>query len=322
MNIILFSIIVLVSTDMVTKRDVVLELHKPCRKKFIRRKVIMISMDDHWQIDLVEMGAYSKENKGYKFLLTIIDTFSKCAWAVPIKNKTGVEVTTAMESVFDNSKRIPKNMQSDDGKEFFNKYFQTLMHKYKINHYSTYSSLKASIVERFNRTLKHLMWIEFSVNGNYRWIDKIDMLLHKYNNTYHRTIMMRPAEVNKTNEKSLLSTVYNRIKTTTQPKFQIGDSVRISKYKHVFEKGYTPNWTTEVFGIRKIQFTNPITYLLEDYERNPIKGSFYELELAKPKNPNVFLVEKILKKRGDMVLVKWLGFSSAHNSWIKNKDII
>lgn len=282
----------------------------------------MISMDDHWQIDLVEMGAYSKENKGYKFLLTVIDTFSKYSWAIPIKNKTGIEVTTAMKSIFDKSERIPKNIQSDDGKEFYNKSFQQLMQNYKINHYSTYSSLKASIVERFNRTLKNMMWTEFSVNGNYQWITIIKMLVYKYNNTYHKTIKKAPAKVNNSNEENLLSTVYKHIKATPQPKYKIGDFVRISKYKHLFEKGYTPNWSTEIFTIRKIQLTNPITYLLKDYEGNPIKGGFYEVELAKPKNPNIFLVEKILKRRGNMVFVKWLGFSDDHNSWINKKEII
>ena len=150
-----------------SKRQVIEELHKPARKNFKRRRVVIKGLDDLWQADLVEMGAYSSDNKNHCLLLTIIDTFSKYAWGIPIKNKIGAEVTAARQSVF-NDGRIPKNLQTDDGKEFFNKSFQNLMNKYGVNHYSTYSVLKASIVERFNRTLKSMMWKEFSMNGTYR----------------------------------------------------------------------------------------------------------------------------------------------------------
>ena len=303
------------------KRQVVNELHKPARKNFERRHVVIKGLDDLWQADLVEMGVYSSENKKHRFLLTIIDTFSKYAWAIPIKSKTGIEVSAAMQSVF-NEGRIPKNLQTDDGKEFFNKHFQNLMNKHKINHYSTYSSLKASIVERFNRTLKALMWKEFSVNGSYRWFDMIENLVHKYNNTKHRTIKMCPHDVKTSNEKYLLATVYNHIKLVNKSKYHVGDHVRISKYKHVFEKGYTPNWIAEIFKIKAIKNTNPTTYLLEDYEGHPIKGGFYEMELTKVKYPNHYLVQRVLKSRGDEVFVKWLGFSSKHNSWINKNDVL
>lgn len=298
------------------------ELHKPARKNFPRRRVIIKGIDDLWQIDLVEMCTYESENKGYRYLLTIIDTFSKYAWAVPIKSKTGVNVTNAMIDVFRDG-RIPNNIQSDDGNEFFNKNFQKLMGIHKINHYSTFSPLKASIVERFNRTLKNLMWKEFSMNGNYKWIGNvIKNIVKKYNNNYHRTIKMSPIQVNADNEKKLLSTVYNNIKVAGVAKYKVGEHVRISKYKHVFEKGYTPNWTTEIFTIRKVVITNPVTYLLKDYQFNDVKGGFYEVELLKVGDTKLYLVEKILKYSGNKVFVKWLGFSNDHNSWINKKDVL
>lgn len=133
---------------------------------------------------------------------------------------------------------------------------------------------------------------------------------------------MRPVDVTKTKEQKLLSTAYNLIKVTQKPRYQIGDFVRISKYKHVFEKGHTPNWTTEIFKIRKIQLTNPVTYLLEDYKGDPVKGGFYELELGKSKSPTLFLVEKIVKRKGNKVYVKWLGFDTKHNSWINKNDVL
>lgn len=140
-----------------SKRNVVQELHKPARRHFIRRRVVIKGLDDLWQADLVEMIPYNRENNKHNYLLTVIDTFSKYAWAVPLKNKSASSATAAMKSISDSSHRMPENLQTDDGKEFFNKIFQDLMRTHNINHYSTYSTLKASIVERFNRTLKEKM---------------------------------------------------------------------------------------------------------------------------------------------------------------------
>lgn len=299
-----------------SKREVIEELHKSARKNFKRRRVIMKGIDDLWQGDLVDMSTYSRQNRGYNYLLTVIDAFSKKAWVIPLKNKSGLNVTEAMQKIL-NEGRICKNFQSDFGTDFFNEHFEALMKKYKINHYSVYTHIKACIIERFNRTLKSAMWKEFSMNGSYRWIDMIYELCHTYNNTIHRTIKMKPSDVNSANEANLLKNVYNfREQSDVSRKFQVGDSVRISKYKHMFEKGYTPNWTSEIFKISSIQYTHPWTYLLKDTLDKPIKGGFYEYELQKVKHPDICLIEKILKTKGTQVYVKWLGHSAEHNSWI------
>lgn len=223
-----------------SKRQVVEELHKPARRNFKRRHVIIKGYDDLWQADLVEMIPYSSQNKGFNYLMTVIDTFSKFAWAIPMKNKKGITVAKGMEQIFMDSSRTPKNLQTDDGNEFFNKTFNSLMRKFKINHYSTFSSLKASIVERFNRTLKEKMWKEFSFNGSYKWINIYKKLLHDYNHSFHKTIKCYPADVTKKNSKSILPLFKSKKREIVKQKFKVGDKVRISKYKHVFEKGYTP----------------------------------------------------------------------------------
>lgn len=304
-----------------SRRQIINELHKPARKNFRRRQVVIKGIDDLWQADLVDMSTYSPENQGFHFLLTVIDTFSKYAWTIPVKNKKGEEVTKVMKSIFYQG-RVPKYLQTDNGKEFFNKPFQKLMRKFNINHYTTFSALKASIIERFNRTLKSMMWKEFSMNGNYRWIGMLDKLTNKYNATKHRTINMRPIDVGPHNEIHLLSTVYKKAKVKSKPKYKVGAHVRISKHKHVFEKGYTPNWSTEIFKVHEIKKTEPRTYILQDYQGNIIQGGFYEPELLSAKYPDIYLVEKILKRRGNRVLVKWLGFPSKDNTWIDIKDVI
>ena len=305
-----------------SRQDIVEELHRPARRNFKRRNFITKGINDFWQIDLVEMIPYSHQNKGFKYILTIIDTFSKFAYAQPIKNKTAISVTKAMEKVLEESKETPNLIQSDNGREFFNNYFQNLMNNYNIKHYSTFTHMKAAICERFNRTLKNKMWKMFTKQGNYKWLENLQKLIHEYNNTKHSKIKMKPSEVNKKNEKKILNTVYKKIKLINKNMFKIGDFVRVSKMKNIFQKGYTPNWSTEIFKISKINLYNPLTYVLEDYQGNRIKGGFYGEELQLAKHPNVYLVEKILRKKGDKVLVKWLNFDKTHNSWINKKDVI
>ncbi|XP_011687452.1 PREDICTED: uncharacterized protein LOC105449765 [Wasmannia auropunctata] len=133
---------------------------------------------------------------------------------------------------------------------------------------------------------------------------------------------MRPIDVTSTNADKLLTTAYSHVKIAASARFKVGESVRVSKFKTTFEKGYTPNWTTEIFKIIKVQKTNPVTYLLEDYRGKPVAGGFYEYELHRVANPNVYLVEKVLRKRGDDVYVKWLGFDNSHNSWIHKDNVL
>lgn len=303
------------------KRQIVNEIHRYARKNFERRKTDMIGIADTYQIDLVEMIPYARSNHDFKYILTAIDIFSKFAWAVPIKTKKGKDVTRAMSSILDTSP-VPRNIHSDMGKEFYNAEFQQLMQRYGINHYSTFSTKKAAIVERFNRTLKNKMWRELHYNGSYKWIDLLDDIIDIYNHTKHRTIKMRPCDVNSDNEKDLLHSVYiykNMLPLKHQ--FKVGDFVRISKYRSVFQKGYEPQWTTEIFSIAKVRATNPVTYLLRDYQGNEIEGGFYGPELQKVKYKDAYLVEKIVKKRGNRIFVKWLGFKDDHNSWIDINDL-
>lgn len=307
------------------KRSVVNELHASARKKYKRRRVIIKGLTDLFQADLVEMIPYSKANGNFKYILTVINAFSKYGWAVPLKNKTGKEVTRAMETILsEKRKNIPKNLQTDNGKEFYNEDFKKLMSRYHINHYSSFSNLKSSIVERFNRTIKEKMWKEFSMQGNYRWLELLPKLILDYNNQVHRTIGMKPSEVNNRNASTLLKTVYNYIKIVDPytKKFNVGDHVRVSKHRHAFTKNYTPNWSNEVFTIHSVRNTFPTTYLLKDASNEKIMGGFYREELQKVKYPDVYLVEKVLRRKGNQVFVKWLGLGPSHNSWISKTNVL
>lgn len=303
------------------KIQLVNELHKPIRKNFKRRRTIIKGFDDLWQSDLCQLQQFMKNNKNYKYILVVIDCFSKYVWTKPLKTKTGVEVTESFETILKEAKgRKPMNLQTDQGKEYYNTHFKTLLKKYTINHYSTFSITKAAICERVIRTLKEKLFKYFSLNGTYRWIDILPEIVHNYNNQRHSTTGFKPLEVKKSNEKQILNTAYRHLKVVAARKFRKGDLVRISKAKHVFEKGYTPNYTTEVFKIDRIKITDPTTYILKDLQDRPIRGSFYEAELQKTTQPDVYLVERILRRKEGKVYVKWLGFDNSHNSWIDDTN--
>lgn len=298
------------------------ELHKPARRKYTRRKVTLKGISDLFQADLVEMGAYARENQGMKYILTMINCFTKFAFAVPLKSKSGVDVAHALEPIL--KKHPMKHLQTDQGKEFFNRHVNAVVKKYKVNLYSTYSDLKASIVERFNRTLKERMWKMFTARGSHEWVSLLPGLLKRYNNTVHSTIKMKPKDVRQKHVKDILTLLNNKGRTkdvSKQAKFKVSDTVRISRYKRIFTKGYLPNWTNEVFKIYAIKPTKPLTYILEDHNGEILKGGFYQEELSKSNTGDVYLIDKVLKRRGDKVLVRWLNFDKKADSWIKASEI-
>lgn len=307
------------------KRQIVNEIHKNAMKNFPRRHVIQKDIDDLWQADLIDMQNISSCNKNYNYILVVIDTFSKYAWAVPLKNKDKNSVSNAFNKILYTQNRCPKNLQTDLGTEFYNDKFKDICRQYSINHYSTFSTKKASIVERFIRTIKSYLYKEFNYKGNYRWIDRtLDDAIEIYNHKKHRTIGMAPNDVDATNKLMLLKRYgeMNTINKKTKIKLKKGDFVRISKHKGCFEKGYTPNWSTELFQIQTIKKTCPTTYLLIDTKKQPILGSFYVQELQKTRLSDIYLVEKVLRRKGDKIFVKWLGLPSNENSWIHKMNVL
>ena len=166
-----------------------------------------------------------------------------------------------------------------------------------------------------------MMWKYLYSKGTYDWIDVLDKLVENSNNTKHGSILMKPKDVNKTNENAVWITLYgSAFGELPLPKFRIGDTVRVSRYKSVFGKGYEANFTEEIFKVTKVFRGNPTVYELEDHEGEPTIGKFYEEELSPvKKKDDVYRVEKILRKKNGMALVKWKGYDS--RSWVPLKDI-
>ena len=169
--------------------------HKDTKRKFERNRVVVGTIDQQWQIDLMDMQNVQKQNKKYKYILTVIDVFSKYGWAIPSKSKTGHDISAAFKIVLA-SGRKPKYVQSDKGKEFLNKIFQTLLKDANITFFTTENDdIKAGIVERFNRTLKEKIWRYFTHANTYKYLDVLSDIVLSYNNTIHRSLNMAPIKV-------------------------------------------------------------------------------------------------------------------------------
>ena len=292
------------------------ELHKPIIRKFKKRKVYSAVEDNIWAEDLADMQLISKFNKGFKILLCVIDIYSKYAWVVPLKDKKGVSIVNAFQSILNKSNRKPNKIWVDKGSKFCNRSMKSWLEKNDIEMYSTHNERKSVIAERCiraikNKTYKHMTSISKNV-----YIDKLDDTVHKYNNKKHRTIKMKPIDV-----KDNTYIDFNKEVNDNDPKFKVGDHVRISKYKNIFAKGYTPNCSEEVFVIKKNKNTVPWTYVIDDFNGEEITGTFYGKELQKI-DQQEFRIEKVIKKKGDKLYVKWKGYDNSFNSWIDKKDLV
>ena len=245
---------------------------------------------------------------------------------VPLKTKQGQELVKAFQMILSTGRK-PNKLQTDQGTEFLNRLFQNFLREKNIDFFTVNSGLKASVVERFNRTFKNKMYKYFTAKNTLTYIDVLPKLVKSYNNTYHRSIKMKPSQVTKANEAKVWDTLYgNDVDKRVRFKLQVGDRVRISKVKRMFEKSYLPNFTEEIFTVYKRMVRQVPVYKLKDDAGEILDGTFYEKELQKVlKNDDVYRVEKVLRKRKRKGMieyfVKWKGYPDRFNSWVNESDI-
>jgi hypothetical protein len=294
-------------------------LHAPTRRKFERRIYRAKYIDQFWQADLNEMIPYSQKNKGMKYILTVVDVLTRYGMALPLKDKSGKTLTTAFEVLFKDHKP-PSFLHTDEGKEFLNKSLQQLLLKHNVKHFVVKNQIKAGIVERFNRTLKTKMFRYFTHIGEHKWVDQLQKFVDAYNNSIHRTIGTTPNKAH-VNSLQAFQSQQRRLKhVKKRQKFKIGDYIRVSRTKYTFEKGYTANWSEEIFIIYSVDTKYmPYMYTLHDLNGEEVEGRYYEAELQKVKLPEVFAIEKILKRQKGKALVKFLGYQEPE--WITTSNI-
>ena len=288
------------------------KLHKSIIIKFEKRKVDSPFIKSIWGADPANIQLISKFNKGIRFLLYVIDIYSKYTWVLPLNNKKSITITNAFLKVLDESNCKRNKIWVEKGSEFYNKSVKSWLEKNYIEMHSTDNEKKTVIAEIFITTLKNKTYKYLALISNNMYIDKLDDINNKYNSTYHRTIKLKPVDAKH---------VYclNKERNKESPKCKVCDHIRISKYKNVFAKDYVRNWSEEFFVIKKVKKNTVLwTYLITDLKSEEISRTCYEKELQKIKE-KVFWIEKVIKRKGDKLYVKWKGYN---NSWIDKRDIV
>lgn len=266
------------------QKQEVYTLHKQRKLRFPRLKYNSMNIDDVWSIDLMDMQNISRFNYKQRYILAVIDNFSRYAWCVPMKDKKSDTVLKSFQKNFKKTKRRPLNILSDQGKEFVSRQFKTFLEKNSINFYTANDpATKASICERFIRTVKTLIYKYLTFKNTNKYVDVLDELVNIYNNRKHRAIGCAPKEVNENNILTIWKYMnrhgYKNIFNEKKPKFNVGTLVRISNPKRSFEKGYTKQWSNEIFSVVKVILSYPHTYRISSLDDNELNSLFYEDEL-------------------------------------------
>ena len=209
------------------------ELNKAIIRKCRKRKVYSTFKNDIWGADLADMQLVSKFNKRFRFLLCAIDLFIKCSWVVPLKDKKGTSIVNAFQKILKQSHRKSNKIWVNKGSEFYNNSFKKWLQDNDIAMCSTHNEGKSVVAERFIRTLKNKIYKYITSVSKNVYIDKLDDIVNENNNTIHTTIKMKPIDVKD-------NTYFNVGKGVNDkdPKFKVGDNVRISKYENIFAKDY------------------------------------------------------------------------------------
>ena len=271
-----------------TKRDLIKifinEIYsKSPNKNYKTNKTIIKSIDDTWSSDLLDMNDYGpKNNRGYRYILVVVDNFSKFGWTIPLKNKYAQSIRDAFSQIIKTSKRKPNLLETDDGKEHVNKIFSEFLETNMIKRYSRYTDKGAVFAERFNRTIRNLLKKPVFLAGSADWISELSSVTKQYNNTIHHSIKMTPNQASKkSNEKLVYSNLQDR-RIKQKPKFKLGQLVRTADIKRVFSKGDSTNYSYKSYTIIEvIHDTIPsyrIDYLPERYNENLLLPTKLTLE--------------------------------------------
>ena len=250
---------------------------KPPKKNYIANKTDVYHIDDTWSLDILDLKDYGPENnRGYRYVLVIIDNFSKYGWTVPHKNKNAQTIKDSFENILISSKRKLGLIESDRGNEFYNNIFQDFLNKNNIKLYSRNSSYEAAFAERFNRTIRDLLKKIVFEQCDAKWIDILPTITKQYKNRIHSSTKLTPIQASlKKNEGCVYKNLLDKRKKI-KPKFQINDLVRTTDLKRMFSKGDTTNWSFKLYKIIEI-----INDTIPSYKINNLPERYNELLLKK-----------------------------------------
>ena len=285
-----------------------------------------------FQADLVSFTnpQYVEVNEGFKYLLTVIDVFSKYAWGFPLKDKKCESSMSSFANLLSICGEKPEKLQTDRGSEFICAKFVKYLKTQNIHHYLSYSDRKCPVVERFNLTIQQILYKILDKKQSFKWIDFLEQAFKIYNSRKHSTIGMPPNEAEKAENEDIVRKrfikKFNKVGTKPpKAKYKVGDTVRIWKYKRVFDRGYNEQFTKQYFRVRKILRNLPvIRYELEDIHGEKIIGSFFENELVPFKGIDHYNTEIIDSKgsgKNKKYLVRWVGWPDKFNEWLPAESL-
>ena len=256
------------------------------KKIFPRRRVIARFPFDVWMADTINFDRFNYQNDRYAFIIVMIDCFTRKVWAVPVKFIDAAHSSDTFETVFKTLERYPTHLVTDKGTEFFNDQVKLVLENYGVNHYAipTKTKSKASLAERVIRTIESRLGRYMQLHNKNRWIDILDEIIANYNETPHKTTGYKPNDINETNQLKIYRKLYNNI--PTEPRLHLGDKVRIKIEKRMFEKGYTQNWSDEIYVVTKVRDSQGVVWYRVstfDNEQKPGIYYYYQLNLVSSK---------------------------------------
>ncbi|KAL3114330.1 hypothetical protein niasHT_011731 [Heterodera trifolii] len=308
------------------QRNTTYTLFKPKREKFRRLRTVPTGFMTDVQADLADFQALSRKNSGYRYLLLAVDVLSRRMFGSPVKSKRPADVKRAFEKVFGQMPKLPETLYTDRGLEFVAKPMKEFFAENGIKKYETSSKKKAAVAERAIRTLKTRLYKYFSAKNTSAWVDVLPKFLSAINNSVCRATGLRPNDISDANARELWKRVYGEglVPADKRPKIKAGETVRIPEPKHIFEKGYIPNYSDHVYTVDEAWSTNPQHYLLKDYYGTKLKRKFYLPELTKVQidENTMYRIEKKYKERmkdgKKEILVKFIGFPEKY--WVTHED--
>ena len=264
------------------------------KKYYATNKTHVYYIDDIWSLDILDLKDYGPENnRGYRYVLVVIDNFSKYGWTIPLKNKNAQTIKDSFENILITSKRKPNLIESDRGKEFYNNIFQDFLNKNNIKLYSRNSSYGAVFAERFNRTIRDLLKKIVFELGDAKWIDILPTITKQYNNRIHSSTKLSPIQASlKKNEGYVYKNLLDK-RMKIKPKFQLNDLVRTADLKKTFSKGDTTNWSYKLYKITEIVKDTVPAYKIDDLKERYNEALLKKTELTLKENNAVMKKLKI-----------------------------
>ena len=261
---------------------------KPPKRNYATNKTDVYHIDDIWSLDILDLKDYAPENnRGYRYVLVVIDNFSKFGWTIPLKNKNAQTIKDSFENIIISSKRKPYLIESDRGKEFYNNIFQDFLNKNNIKLYSRNSSYGAVFAERFNHTIRDLLKKIVFERGDANWIDVLTTITKQYNNRIHSSTKLFPKDASlKRNEGFVYKNLLDKRKKVI-PKFKINDLVRVADLKKTFSKGDTTNWSYKLYKITEIINDTIPSYHIDNLQERYNEALLKKTELTLKENNTV-----------------------------------